>query len=339
MRACLIAIALLGCRAPKKPPTAKEAPIAPIGETVDGAMKLTFDGDKIAATEPVVSAERWLWMPVIDSHVHLTYWPVADKLALAGVEGVVDLAAPERALEEHPAIDVIAAGPMLTHANGYPLDAWGSDGYGIGCGDAACVTATIDRLASHGAKVIKLALDEDGLAPALVPAAVAAAHAHSLKVAAHAMSDASVALAARAGVDILAHTPTEVLADATIAAWRGRVVISTLAAFGGSAIAIDNLQRLRAAGATVLYGTDLGNNRDAGPSAKEIELLRAAGLDDAAITAAMTTVPAAYWGFPFGFAAGREASFVVLDRDPRLDARAFLEPRAVWSRGTKLTKL
>ena len=53
---------------------------------------------------------------------------------------------------------------MLTHAGGYPLDAWGSAGYGTGCDDAACVAATIDRLAAHGARVIKLALDDDGLA-------------------------------------------------------------------------------------------------------------------------------------------------------------------------------
>ena len=25
---------------------------------------------------------------------------------------------------------------MLTHPNGYPLDQWGSDGYGTGCDDA-----------------------------------------------------------------------------------------------------------------------------------------------------------------------------------------------------------
>ena len=69
-------------------------------------------------------------------------------------------------------------------------------------------------------------------------------------------------------------------------------MISTLAAFGGS----DGRDRKPARscappGVTVLYGTDLGNLRDAGPSADEIALLRAAGLDDAAITAAMTTVP------------------------------------------------
>ena len=334
MRAWIL-LAAVGCRAPRGREHAA-LPITPVGETVDGAMKLAIEGDKITGVEAVVSGKNWLWPPVIDSHVHLAFWQVADRLAAAGVAGVVDLAAPERMLGEPQPVDVIEAGPMLTHVNGYPLDAWGSDGYGIGCGDAACVTATIERLASHGTHVVKLALDDDGLAPELVPGAVEAAHAHRMKVAVHALSEAGAALGARAGADLLAHTPTEALSDATVAAWSGRVVISTLAAFGGSPIAIDNLQRLRAAGVTVLYGTDLGNNRDAGPSAKEIELLRTAGLDDEAITAAMTTVPAAYWGFPFGISAGHEASFLVLDRDPRHDARALLAPLAVWSRGQRV---
>jgi len=279
---------------------------------------------------PVAPSAQLRWPPVVDSHVHLAYWPVAAELAHHGVLAVVDLAAPEATLGQPAPIAVLAAGPMLTHGGGYPLDAWGAAGYGAGCDDAACVTATIDRLAAHGARVIKLALDDDGLAPALVPVAVTAAHAHGLRVAVHALSDASAARAAAAGADILAHTPVEHLADATIAAWHGRAVISTLAAFGGSDSAVDNLRRLRAAGVTVLYGTDLGNTRDAGPSADEVALLRKAGLDDAAITAAMTTTPIAYWHLDLA------GSYLVLDGDPRHDVRQLLHPREVWQRGEKL---
>ena len=270
------------------------------------------------------------WSPIIDSHVHLSFDPVGAELAKHGVLAAVDLAAPEATLGQPAPIALVRAGPMLTHAGGYPLDAWGADGYGIGCDDAACVRTTIDRLAREGARVIKLALDDDGLAPALVPVAVEAAHAHHLQVAVHALTEASAAQAAAAGVDILAHTPVERLSDATVAAWRGRAVISTLAAFGGSPTTVDNLRRLRAAGVTVLYGTDLGNTRDAGPSADEIALLRQAGLDDAAITAAMTTTPAAYWGIDLS------GSTLVLDGDPRHDVRQLLHPREVWQAGRKL---
>ncbi len=277
------------------------------------------------AAAPAPDATRW--PPIIDSHVHLSFDPVAERLAAHGVAAAVDLAAPERALGAGAPITVLRAGPMLTHPGGYPLDAWGSDGYGLGCADERCVKDTVDRLAREGARVIKVALDGDGLDPALLPAAVAAAHAHHLKVAAHALSDASAAAAASAGVDVLAHTPVEPLADATVAAWRGRAVISTLAAFGGSDAAVANLRALRAAGATVLYGTDLGNLRVDGPSGDELALLRAAGLDDAAIAAAMTTTPAAYWGIAFD----PKTTYLVVDRDPRRDARVLLHARVITS--------
>jgi hypothetical protein len=175
-------------------------------------------GDDLPATAATAATVQW--PPIVDSHVHLAYFPVASELATHGVLAAVDLAAPERTLSGprgQPALTVIAAGPMLTHPGGYPLDAWGADGYGVGCADAACVQTTIDRLAGEGAGVIKLALDEDGLDPALVPAAVAAAHAHHLRVAAHALTNASAAGAALAGVDILAHTPVEPLTDASAA--------------------------------------------------------------------------------------------------------------------------
>jgi hypothetical protein len=331
----LVLALLVACSASRNP-AAIAGDVEPAGRTPDGAsVRVEVAGARVGALAPA-QATTWLWPPIIDSHVHLAYWPVAEQLAASGIGAVVDLAGPERALPIGGPLPVLASGPMLTSVDGYPLDSWGADGYGIGCADAACVTAAIDRLAGKGVRVIKLALDDHGLDPALIPGAVAAAHAKQLKVAVHALSDRSAALAAAAGVDLLAHTPVEPLRPETVAAWRGRAVISTLAAFGGSDEAIANLRALRAAGATVLYGTDLGNLRDAGPSAREVALLAQAGLDDAASTAAMTTTPAAYWGLPLAIAPGNDASFLVLDRDPRTDARTLLAPRAIWLRGRRM---
>jgi imidazolonepropionase-like amidohydrolase len=339
VRIALVVLAACGSPQTIAPPAGE----APAGRTPDGAaVRIAITGETIAQLAPAsaTDATSWLWPPIVDSHVHLAFYDVADQLPPTGIAAAVDLAAPERSLGElrrRGGPEVVFAGPMLTHVDGYPLDAWGADGYGIGCDDAACVTAAVDRLAAAGARVIKIALDDDGLAPALVPVAVQAAHRKGLRVAVHALSNAAAALAADENVDLLAHTPVEPLADATVAAWSKRAVISTLAAFGSSAAAIENLRKLRAAGATVLYGTDLGNTRDVGPSRDEVALLHRAGLDDDAITAAMTTTPAAYWKLPFGaIAVGRDASFLVLDRDPRTDVSALLSPRAIYLRGRRV---
>jgi imidazolonepropionase-like amidohydrolase len=164
-------------------------------------------------------------------------------------------------------------------------------------------------------------------------------HAHQLerRVACHALGDREAAIAADAGCDVLAHTPIDPLTDATVAKWKGRHVISTLAAFGGSPAAIDNLRRLRAAGAIVLYGTDLGNLQADGPSAEEIALLGKAGLDAPAIVDAMTSAPARFWGLSAlgAIQPGHEASFVVVGADPRVDPTAILQRKAVWLRGVK----
>jgi hypothetical protein len=273
--------------------------------------------------------------PVIDSHVHLSYFPVADKLARAGVVAAVDLGAPIDTVGNAaaPLAALVQAGPMITSPGGYPINAWDPGGFGQGCSDAACVKTTIAAVAAHGGRVVKIALGPDGLDPALLGMAVEAAHVQHMKVAVHALDDSHARLAGDAGCDLLAHTPVEPLSDATIAAWRGRAVVSTLAAFGGSDATVDNLRRLRAAGVTVLYGTDLGNTRTAGVDPEELRLLAAAGLDNAAIVASMTTTPAAYWELTKTL---DEATYVRLARDPATDAGAYVEPLQVWIAGKQL---
>lgn len=319
---------------PAAPSAGEFAPFSLTGK-LPGGRTVTLDVDGSGAPhlrptpEAAPATAPFLSPPIVDSHVHLAYWPVAEQLRARGVLTAVDLGAPLATLEalRRAPIDVRFAGPLLTSPGGYPLDSWGSDGYGLACADVGCLEAAVTDLANRGASVIKIALAPNGLAPALVGPAVQAAHRAGLLVAAHALSDEAAALAGRAGCDVLAHTPVEPLAPSTVELWSKRAVISTLAAFGGSAAAVDNLRRLRAAGVTVLYGTDLGNQRDAGPSEAEMDLLRKAGLDEAALFQAMTTEPVRFWKLP------ADAAFLVLAADPSLDARALLAPRAVLQRG------
>lgn len=261
----------------------------------------------------------------IDSHVHLAFWPVGDELAKAGLAAVVDLGAPLDAIGTAQAVPVVWAGPLLTRPGGYPIGDWDPGGFGFPCSDRACVEAEVAEVARRGGQAVKVAIADDGLAPELAAVAVEAAHARGLKVLAHAMSDRDARAAAVAGCDGLAHTPTQPLDDGTVELWRDRVVISTLGAFGAGGDAISNLNRLRAAGAIVLYGTDLGNRRVAGVDASELAHLADAGLDGAAIVEAMTTAPAKFWRLDAALA----ATTVTLAGDPTRDPSLYATPLAV----------
>lgn len=313
----------------------------PGGEVADVEVRdgrIARVGGGADAPERIDVAGRWLAPAFVDSHVHLTYLPVHAALADAGVALAVDLAAPIGSLAAVPADGprVLGSGPMVTAIGGYPTRSWGSGGYGLECADAGAAVAAVDRVHAAGAGVVKLPiagppeLDEGALR-----AAVDRAHALGLRVVSHALDDRGVLLAARVGVDALAHTPTEPLSDGAVASWSGRTVISTLRAFGGSATAVDNLRRLREGGATVLYGTDLGNTRDARIDPEELSLLRDAGLDGAAILAAGTSAAAAYWGQADlgAIEVGRAASLLVLDADPTVDPSTLSRPVAVYLDG------
>jgi imidazolonepropionase-like amidohydrolase len=201
------------------------------------------------------------------------------------------------------------------------------------------VREAIDALADAGAAVIKVPF---GHGPELrdeeLAALVEHAHARGLKVAAHALLDADTARAAALGVDVLAHTPLGPLSDATIRALGGRAVVSTLMAFGGSRVAVDNLRRLHEAGAAVLYGTDLGNSPVLGIDADELALLRRAGLSPQESLDAAPSAAARWWGLEeLGtLEPGRAASLLVLDADPLEDPSTLARPHAVWVDGVPL---
>jgi imidazolonepropionase-like amidohydrolase len=289
-------------------------------EVADG--RIVALGTVSSTAERIDVSGRFLAPAFVDSHVHLAYLPEAAAMADGGIAAAVDLAAPIEFLSALPSRPhVLASGPMITAVDGYPTQSWGSNGYGLECADAAAVRAAVQQVAAAGARVVKVPVESGGLDDTELLAAVQEAHALVLKVAAHALSDDEAARAARAGIDVLAHTPTAPLSKKTTALWSDRAVISTLRAFGGSQTAVANLRALRAAGATVLYGTDFGNTRTPGIDGAELELLSEAGLDGAAILAAGTSTPATFWGLEgFGrIELGAEAHILVLDADPTVD--------------------
>jgi len=232
---------------------------------------------------------------------------------------------------------VLNAGPMITAPAGYPLNSWGADGYGLGAANPAAAAAAVETLFKAGVQAIKVPLTAaPTLDDASVKAVVKAAHAHQLKVYTHALEELSAARAAADGIDVLAHTPTEALSEATLEAWKARTVISTLSAFGGSSAALNNLRALRERGARVLYGTDFGNTRETGIQSLEITQLLSAGMDGASIVKAGTSVPAAFLGLTDlgSLEVGKRASFLVLAADPTVDPHTLSQPIAVYVDGT-----
>lgn len=293
------------------------------------------DGQGVART--VDYSGRWLVPGFIDSHVHLAYLPEARAMADGGVVAAVDLAAPVDALgSDQAGLSMVWSGPMVTAVGGYPTQSWGRNGYGLEVTTPEEAVVAVQSLVDGGARVIKIPMDSSpGLADATVAAAVETAHELGVLVASHALDDASAARAATLGVDVLAHMPVRTLSDETVALWADKAVVPTLTAFGDSDEARNNLARLAAGGARILYGTDFGNTRTAGIQEQELRAMRDAGLSDEAVLAAGTTSPAQHWGFD-GLGAlevGARASFLVVRADPVDDITTVADPEAVWLDG------
>ena len=197
------------------------------------------------------------------------------------------------------AVEVDFAGAFLTAPGGYPSDRdWAPEGSFREISDADSAAAAVAEMADAGASCIKVTSNSTAgpvLPDDLFRAIVGLAADRALPVVAHAEGRGQAARAVRLGAARLAHAPfTEHLDDDEIARQAASASwISTLAIHDdpARAIAIDNVRRFRAAGGTVLYGTDLGNGPmpvDLNP--REIAALREAGLDDAALLTALAPI-------------------------------------------------
>jgi imidazolonepropionase-like amidohydrolase len=279
---------------------------------------------------------HWIGPGLIDAHVHLAF---SDVPALStGLVAVRDLGAPAavaravRTGHRRPAAGqpfVAVAGQIVTSPGGYPSATWGRDGFAAFAADPAQARVVVQRLAMS-ADVIKIAL-EPGPAgwpvpdPATVRAVVDAAHSAGLGVVAHALQADMVGRAVDAGVDELAHTPTErlppELVERIAAARIG--VVSTLQTFfsdGSGSTAAANAADLVEAGVVLRYGTDLGNTgTQPGVDPRELDRLADAGLGRLGALRAATEAAAAAPGIrgrTGRLRPGESAALVMLPADP-----------------------
>src|SRR5258705_12555677 len=110
VRFLITAAVVAACGNGKPTPRAEVGSSAPAaGVTArlgDDVVTITIDGDRIAAVTPAApgaAATGWVMPAIIDSHVHLAFWPVGKELADHGVAGAVDLAGPLDPLGALPA--------------------------------------------------------------------------------------------------------------------------------------------------------------------------------------------------------------------------------------------
>ena len=196
----------------------------------------------------------------------------------------------------------------------------------------------IGHLASLGAGVIKVPIGQGvELTDAQLTQAVESAAELGLPIVSHALSDEDTARAAAWGIHALAHTPTSSLSEATILAWSKGAVITTLRAFGGSATTLENLRQFHEAGATILYGTDMGNLRTPGIVESELQAMAQAGMTPLQIIAAGTWTPATWWGLETlgTLEVGNQASLLIVPNNPLDDASILASPSQVWIDGAR----
>jgi imidazolonepropionase-like amidohydrolase len=313
-------------------------------------VAVALDGPRILeiASQPprgadVFDASGQLLLPAFtDAHVHLAIAAdlrtESEALLRGGVAAVLDLGAPERlvpSLIGCGPLQVAFAGPLLTAPRGYPTQSWGANGYGLEIASENEARKAVARVAAVGARVVKLALDArfPVLDAATARAAADEAHRRGLLVAAHALEPDLVRLAVEVGVDVLAHAPSGTLPDDLVReiGTRRLRVIATLHAYRGEGI--ENLRRLREAGAIVAYGTDLGNEGiSPGIDAEELSLLSAAGLSAGAILDAVHEA-ALLAGIPGTITRGARADLMLVPEEALAQPVLLAQPSRIWIAG------
>jgi imidazolonepropionase-like amidohydrolase len=287
---------------------------------------------------------------IVDTHVHLDFYPPAEVLA-GGVTTVRDLGWPAgrlaalRELAGRPGAAsprLLVAGQIVTVPGGYPTGApWAPHGTARPVTGAAEAAQAVEELAAAGAAVVKVALDDRAgptLPEPVLAAVVAAAGSHGLGVTAHVGTAREAEKALAAGVGELAHWPFDhrTLPDALIGRLAASVTVVPTLHIQPSRARRRGVRRFVELGGRVLYGTDLGNQ---GPppavDVEELRLLVAAGLTPAQALAAATSAAAAHLRLADAgrITPGARADLLLVAGDPLADLAALSRVRLVTRDG------
>jgi imidazolonepropionase-like amidohydrolase len=363
-----------------------------ITEVLDGGRPLPAGLD----CEVTRASGSTLLPGLIDSHVHLSFSggldPVGDVVGVSDVElGVRSLHNAQVALARGVTtlVDCGARGGVVTRlrdlfqdgvvpgprvlAGGAPITTTAGHCAWLGaCADSLDeVVREARRQVASGADFLKVMLTGGNLTPGSNPSMLQypsevvltlAAEARRLGklLVAHAHSEEAVALAARAGIAVIAHATCQSaagisLSDETLDSLRatGTVIDATITvgmlgpedtpADGGARARVRMemlpvFKSLHRSGVPLLAGTDGGvtSVEHGGVARAVLALHREVGLDLVDALEAATSKPAAALGLAETTGAlvpGLSADLVLLDGDVRSEPDLLLRPEAVWSRG------
>ncbi len=296
----------------------------------------------------------------INAHVHSGFnRENLESWAQSGVTTVRDLAGPssfawkEEISKDFKCALLVAAGPMISVPNGYPLVPWGSS-YMLPISSPEEAQTETAQLLDSGADIIKLAMESGKAFQRTIPsltseqasAAVNAAHQHGTIASAHVLVTGDLARAVEAGVDDVAHMVMDYLPDSLINAMLEDSVlwIPTLELWhhvGGGLreIAIGNLRKYVLAGGPIALGTDY-DGYDAqfqlGMPIHEMEWMLQAGMSPMQVIVAGTRNAALACnrsGSLGTLEAGKIADVLVVDGDPLADIHNLANVRLVIHRG------
>lgn len=347
-------------------------------------------GPALAAPDGVrvVEAAGLALVPgLLDLHTHWTpntrpsaLPAVANAYLDAGVTTVTDYHqapeahAPRRAWLARLAAPTVRFGARISTPLGHGAD-WADQATTRWVNSPAAARAAVDAIAAYRPDFIKAftdgwrygnAADNTSMDEATLAALVDQAHRHGIRVFSHTVTVERAKQAARAGVDLIAHSVLDRAVDDELVALmreHGTAYGPTLAVYepvrigdaapadpgapvlqrrrANFAVALANVKRLHEAGVPVVVATDAGmpGTPHGRATTRELELLVRAGLSPAEALRAATATAARVLGMDDRgrIAPGMRADLVLVEGEPWRDVAAMQRVRRVFLAGVEVT--